>query len=359
MTVEVSYRKPGKKSERKLARQHPALQTPLIDGDRATFLWDGANAPKLTGDFADWEPEKALELKREKPRVWSITLQFPPDAYIEYSFIREDELCLDPHNPNRVFNGIDADNNYFYMPSGGPTPLAKRRRGIAHGWGQRFLLTSQWVVRGNRSVYFVQPDVQEPCPLLVVFDGPDYRKRAGLVNIVENLMSEGRIQPLALAFLANGGQARAVEYSCNDASLEFILESVIPVAQGEMNLIDLQESPGAYGVLGASMGGLISLYTALRAPQVFGKVISQSGAFFPESVVFDLVHCSGSQAVDIWMDVGRYERLLEDNRRMFAWLQDRGYPATYREYNGGHNYSAWRDDVWRGLETLFHPVVSC
>jgi len=24
-----------------------------------------------------------------------------------------------------------------------------------------------------------------------------------------------------------------------------------------------------------------------------------------------------------------------------------------REYIGGHNYTSWRDDVWRGLEVMF------
>jgi enterochelin esterase family protein len=38
---------------------------------------------------------------------------------------------------------------------------------------------------------------------------------------------------------------------------------------------------------------------------------------------------------------------------MAALLQSRGYDVAYREYNAGHNYAAWRDDLWRGLEVLF------
>jgi enterochelin esterase family protein len=37
-------------------------------------------------------------------------------------------------------------------------------------------------------------------------------------------------------------------------------------------------------------------------------------------------------------------------------LTEAGYTLTYREYNGGHNYTAWREEVWRGLEALFPPV---
>jgi enterochelin esterase family protein len=34
-------------------------------------------------------------------------------------------------------------------------------------------------------------------------------------------------------------------------------------------------------------------------------------------------------------------------------LNQMGYPLTYREYHAGHNYPAWRDEIWRGLEALY------
>ncbi len=55
----------------------------------------------------------------------------------------------------------------------------------------------------------------------------------------------------------------------------------------------------------------------------------------------------------IWMDVGRYEWLLAANRRLHELLQEREYDVTYREYNAGHNYPAWRDDLAHGLEVAF------
>ena len=47
------------------------------------------------------------------------------------------------------------------------------------------------------------------------------------------------------------------------------------------------------------------------------------------------------------------DELLEDNRRMVALLDKRQYNVSYREFSGGHNYTAWRNDVWRGLEEMF------
>jgi enterochelin esterase family protein len=53
------------------------------------------------------------------------------------------------------------------------------------------------------------------------------------------------------------------------------------------------------------------------------------------------------------MDVGTLDDLLEDNRRMIALLDRKRYSATYREFSAGHNYTAWRNDLWRGLEEMF------
>jgi enterochelin esterase family protein len=55
------------------------------------------------------------------------------------------------------------------------------------------------------------------------------------------------------------------------------------------------------------------------------------------------------------MDLGKYDfpELIPPNRRLHALLKAKGYAVTYGEYAGGHNYPAWRNEVGRGLETLF------
>jgi enterochelin esterase family protein len=109
--------------------------------------------------------------------------------------------------------------------------------------------------------------------------------------------------------------------------------------------------------MGASAGGLMALFTALRAPHVFRRVLSQSGAFGWEGghkpFVFDLAQYLPVRPLRIWLDCGLYEGLLPGNRDMYDLLTRRGYDAQYREYPAGHNYPAWRDDLWRGLEALY------
>lgn len=71
-------------------------------------------------------------------------------------------------------------------------------------------------------------------------------------------------------------------------------------------------------------------------------------------VTADLVKHQQARDLNIWMDIGTLDSLLEDNRRMSVLLNENRYNFTYREFSGGHNYTAWRDDVWRGLEMMFH-----
>jgi len=349
---------------RTLAERAQIEGTPIIDGNTATLVWRGQQAPRLAGDFNDWDWDKPVALQQIAPGVWAYTLELPRDAYIEYAYMLGDKRVADPLNPRSTPDGVGSHNHFFYMPDAAATPLAWRRRDVPHGSVTRHTIrTDGLAASSRRSVHLYQPPTTEPCPLVVVFDGRDYLHRAGLTVIVDNLLAEGRIRPIALAMVDNGGRARTVEYACSESTVGLVLYPVLSLARAHLNLSDVEAQPGAYGVLGASLGGLISLYTALRAPHIFGRVLSQSGAFgwgVADSVVFDLIRDGGHQPIKIWMDIGQFEGLLAANRRMHALLMDRGYDVTYREYHAGHNYPAWRDDVWRGLEALFgtHTVAS-
>lgn len=341
--------------------------TPLVDDNTATFVWQGDDPPLLRGDWNDWDESKPLAWQRVKSgkraassAVWTAALELAPDAYMEYCFGADEQRVDDPLNPRLVSNGMGKFNHCFYMPQGGPTPLARRERNGQRGDLVPLDLPTHMMVAGQkRRLVLYRPAAQEPVPLVLVYDGTDYLRRASLATLVDNLIAQRRIQPIALAMVANGRGARMAEYGGSDGTLAFVHEVVLPAAREHLTLIDITEHSGAFGVMGASMGGLMALATGLRLPHIFGRVLSQSGAFYFGSyptTAAEMVEQVPARPVRIWMDVGRYEGLLDGNRRMHAHLQARGYEVAYREYNAGHNYSAWRDDLWRGLEALYPPA---
>ncbi len=329
---------------------------PVIVGETATFIWQGKSAPHLIDDAHNWE-ENPQPMQRVGAGLWCLAISLAEDAYLEYGFFnpKTGTRVPDPLNKKRVWNGINSFNHYFYMPSGGPSPLAQPIKGISRGTVRRFEIPTRETIWGNkRSVILYQPAVTEPVPLVVVYDGPDYLKRARLNIILDNLVAAKRVRPFAMAMIQNGGKARSLEYNCSESTLGFIHECVIPLAQEQLRLTPAAR--GDWGVVGASMGGLMAVYTGMRYPHIFRKVLSQSGAFSTmehESILSDLIRCAARAEIEIWMDAGLYEGLLENNRQMNALLSENDFHVKYHEYPGGHNYTSWRDDIWRGLEELF------
>jgi|ERR1700752_1775272 len=339
---------------------------PVIDGNRATFIWEGKTAPYLLCDLNNWDenshPFKRVSSRRvsdSAKQLWTCSMTLPSDAYLEYAFRdpKTRKNFLDPLNRRSVNNGVGARNNFFYMPEATSSPFAIRRADVPAGTLKSYRVDTKWLRDDSyRQIYLYEPPVKERVPLLVVYDGQDYLNRAKLAIIVDNLIAEKRIRPIAMAFLPSVARWRSMEYACSDATLLWVDQVVLPFARKKLRLLNIENQPGAYGVLGASLGGTMSFYTGLRMPEVFGKVISQSGAFMIESrdfVLVDLVRHGQSRDISVWMDVGKFEELLEDNRAMQTLLVQKGYQVMYREFSGAHNYTSWRDDIWRGLEAMF------
>jgi enterochelin esterase family protein len=335
------------------ARSHG---NPVLFGDQATFVWQGKSPVFLVDDLHDWE-ENPQVLDYSGRDLWTLTLKLPPKAYLEYAFLEKagGQRLIDPLNPHRVWNGMNAFNQYFYMPKAAPSPFTQPRRGIPHGSLTRFEIPTRESAAGkSRSVLLYRPPVEDPVPLLVVFDGPDYVRLGRLSTIVDNLLAAGRVQPFAMALVQNGRSARYLEYSCSEATLNFLLESILPFCDQQLNLESVARRQ--YGILGSSMGGLMALYTGLRLPEVFPKVLCQSGAFILGEhvpVVQELLRHGPRRDIDLWMDAGRFEWLRKANRATAALLRQKKYRLTYHEYQGGHNFTAWRDDLWHGLVALY------
>lgn len=336
--------------------------TPLVDGNTVTLVWKGDKAPALRGDFTQWQHNPALALKPAEPGLWIYQANLPAGAYMEYCFFDGEKRLLDPLNKRLTANGLGKYNNYFYMPGSGITQFARRRPEVPHGILNRVVVEGgKTIAGGRRPVYFYRPPVSGPTPLLLVWDGYDYLRRVRLPVILDNLIADQLIAPLALVMVHHGGQARVEEYSCRPATLDYLQEHVLPVARQELDLVS---NAGAHGVLGASMGGLMALYTGFRLPELFGKVYSQSGSFSHagnDKVIFPLVEQTLSSGTlgpqQVYQEAGQFEYtgLVQANRRMQAVLSRLGSGHFYQEYPAGHNYPAWRDLTPAGLQWLFPP----
>ncbi|WP_223642026.1 alpha/beta hydrolase-fold protein [Corallococcus sp. EGB] len=335
-------------------------RTPLIDGDTATFVWKGPRPVFLQGDFQDWRGAP-LPLERVGKGLWTRSLALPEDAYVEYALQdAKGRRLRDAFNPRRSDNGFGDFNHCFWMPKGEATALGRRVRGVPKGRVTRHQVeTHEWAMGSKRAVALYAPPVRGPVPLMVVLDGDDYLKRVQLPTMVDNLIAAGRMRPVAMAFVSNGGPARTLEYTCSEATVGFLEQHVLSLAREHLSLVDERRTPGAHAVLGSSLGGLMALFVAQRLPGVFGRVLSQSGAFSIDGndlVVFDLARRTGQPPLHVWMDCGRFEGLQDGNQRLRPILDAAGHRVSYRPYSGGHNYPAWQTSLPAGLEEIFSPA---
>jgi enterochelin esterase family protein len=261
----------------------------------------------------------------------------------------------DPFNPRRVPNGFGDTNNCFWMPQAPRSRLFRRQRGVKAGTVSQKVFHSMRLAGGRRTVRLYRPALDGPYTLLLVLDGKDYFQRARLTTLADNLIQQGALPPLAIVFLDNARQARFAEYGCSEALVGFVAQELLPWVASEVPVVQQQ---GSHGVLGASLGGLAALWLGVRLPEVFGRVFSQAGGFalgFGKDLgLTTILRLSERLPLRIYLDCGRFDPLLEANHMMREILQARGYDVTYREFNAGHNYPAWREDLAAGLGWLFN-----
>jgi enterochelin esterase family protein len=342
-----------------MAKIFQQTTNPQIKGNEVTWFYRGKQNPYLIGDFNFWNPEKKLLFTKSQDGSWNTHLEVPGDAYLEYAFLINEKRKLDPLNKLKVHNGLGEWNNFFYMSGFVETPYLQTWSGKPLFRTESHILCDPLrLTNGKRRVHFYIPAGKGPFPLLVIFDGQEYLENGKVIQIIEMLIVQGKIQPIAVALVDNIYQNRFIEYACNDGTVSFITRNVISAAKSIMPLLNTDEQKGTFGIMGASMGGLMALYSALREPGVFGKVICQAGAFKmygDDFSIYEFVDGVVTKPLQIWMNVGCFDFLYEENLRMKDLLLKKGYSTDFVMNNGGHNYTTWRNSLPLGLMKMFPP----
>jgi enterochelin esterase family protein len=121
--------------------------------------------------------------------------------------------------------------------------------------------------------------------------------------------------------------------------------------------------------MGASFGAVAAFSTAVRYPDVWGRLLLQSGSFaftdigtrnrrgplFDRVVEFVNTVRQDPTAVSerVFMSCGVYESLIYENRSLVPLLDATGMQVKFVEARDGHNWENWRDRLREGLSWLF------
>ena len=135
---------------------------------------------------------------------------------------------------------------------------------------------------------------------------------------------------------------RTKEYSASDDYAKFLATEVVPAIDAKYNTI---KSRDGRAVLGASLGGITSVWVGLKYPEVFLRIGGQCSSFWidNERVVKELSKLdAGKTKFRFYFDDGTFEG-VDDSRRVNVMLRGKGFPVTYREEFTGHNWTSWGD----------------
>ena len=203
-------------------------------------------------------------------------------------------------------------------------------------------------------------------PLLILFDAEQFMAEGKVTTIMDNLVAEKKIPPLAVALVSPINlQVRSAELPDNDAFAAFIAGDVLDLVKRETGLKPKRERTI---LAGASYGGLGASTIALKFPDQFGNVLSMSGSYWwhkdgwlnKAHLVADKVIAQSLSDIHFFLSAGLFETprpngfasTLLPNRHLRDVLRAKGYRVDHREYPTAHDIFAWREILPDGLVAL-------
>jgi enterochelin esterase-like enzyme len=209
------------------------------------------------------------------------------------------------------------------------------------------------------------PDRYSPLysyPVLYVQDGADYLSLGKMASTLDTMILQKELPDLIAVFLPVDKEKRTSRYHPDGiehiAYRRFLAEEVV-------RYIDTHYSTHPLGnartLVGASLGAVVSLFTALAYPHTFGQVASQSIAMDAElnnrvaqatlSVPLSLYLQIGTEETAVQTTRGSLD-LLAANEELREILQTKMVTLAYETFEGDHTWGHWQALLPRMLQAL-------
>ena len=327
----------------------------------------------IIGGLAGAEPADR-RMRRAADGWWERTYELSHGVRTGYAFTRTllpsgaSDLVPDPLNPHRhVYPGDpeiadeeDVETSLLELPGAPSRRWSVEHEGVPRGETTMHRLRSE-PLGNERRIFTYKPagyDAMRTYRLVICFDGRAYVDDAyvPLPTVLDNLIAGGAIAPV-VAVLPDSldGETRMRELTLHDPFVSFLTDELLPWAHAELSFAD---DPERTVVAGSSLGGLAAAHAALRRPDLFGLVLSQSASF--QRGLSDQVARTERLPLRFSLDVGLLETvpferlgsLYHANLHMRDVLIAKGYDVTFTEFAGGHDYFWWRETIADGLVAL-------
>lgn len=356
------------KSTKKFWKKVEKLGTPLIESTDnsqyiATFLYKGAkeNVFLIGGPSADFVKLEQLG----QSDIWYKSFKVKKGLRLSYKLSADAPKIIGTKREIRVarykHSRSDIFNKKPYMDRSSLSIVKNdfvdwtKDISFKKGKVQNYKVKSK-ILKNTREISIYTPynyDVNKEHDLLFVFDSKAYQSKIPTPTILDNLIKEKKIKPTIAVFISNvSRKTRSEELPPNKNFADFLAKEVLPFVKTKVKINHKKENTI---LTGSSYGGLASAYVSFEYPEIFGKVLSQSGSFWwnfreegKAQWLTKQFEKAENKEIVFYLNAGIYEakhlkiNLLQSNRNLHKVLKSKGYDVKYEEFQTGHDYFAWR-----------------
>lgn len=314
-------------------------------------------------------------LVKDDAGLWTLTTApLAPDIY-SYTFLVDGVRMTDPANPLLKYNLL-ASASEVHVPGapGDALPWERHDPAVPRGVLHRHSFRSD--VSGDELDFVVYtPPGYEPAtgaalPVLYLLHG--YSDDAGSWTatgrahiILDNLIAQKRARPMLVVMplgygtlkVVTAGWARMREGGLWERNVrafrDILTREVLPRVESAYRVSPRR---GHRAIAGLSMGGAESLDIGLSHPELFGWIGAFSSGGLSED--FDtawprLGDAAAPRPALLWIACGEEDFLLENNRRLSAWLAKKDVKHTFTVGPLGHTFRVWRPNLAAFIPLLF------
>ncbi|MEM6762722.1 MAG: alpha/beta hydrolase-fold protein [Pseudomonadota bacterium] len=296
--------------------------------------------------------------------LWLLDMKVADNGRFEYKLSLQngghEEWIIDPLNPSRAADPFGE--NSVCQTYGYERPAWTLDRGNPQGQIEPVDVVSEVFGEIRREHVYLPPnyDPAGAYKLVVIHDGDDFVTYADLSASLDNLIAAGDIPPVVAALVQT--RDRMGEYPRGRRHARYIVQECLPELSSRYAVSEAQADRV---MLGASLGAVASLSTAVRFPGVFGGLVLQSGSFILDErklrtrahpvfhrvarLVRALKRAPQLPHTRAFISTGELEGLADDNRALAHFLKERGMDVEFRSAWDGHHWHNWRDQLRDGL----------
>ena len=168
--------------------------------------------------------------------------------------------------------------------------------------------------------------------------------------------------------IPNAGAERAAEYSPfappehgggrGDAYLRFVIDEILPLMRDRYRV---STSRNDVGIMGSSLGALISLYAYFRHPEIFGFVGAMSPAlWFADAALLAVAEQTPFVDGRIYLDIGTEEGSahVDNAQALHRLLLTKGYRPGESLFYVEEDYASHDEEAWaRRLRTALYFLL--